>query len=111
MQQVRFVFGRGGRTHMLGGAGEDGYVLEADITVSQRGLCCRKLLELAGDLHALHGRATGEIALPAQPRYEREGAIGLLLTRLVQAPHASCEGRLQEVDSRVSDQDQQLAER
>src|SRR5438067_799081 len=39
-----------------------------------------KLLELAGDLHTLHGGAARQFALPAQPGRQRERAVGLVLS-------------------------------
>jgi hypothetical protein len=66
---------------------------------------------LAGDLYPLKRRAAGELALPAQPRRQRQGAIGLVLARLVEAAHADGEDSLERVDAGFPDLDEPLTQR
>src|SRR5216684_7489702 len=71
----------------------------------------RQLLQLACDLDALHGRAEGEFALPTEPCGQRERAVGLVLTRLVEAAHAGGECSLQWIDTGFAGLDKTLGQR
>src|SRR2546427_346958 len=82
-------------------------MLKAHITIRKGGRRLGQLLELARDFDPLQGRASGELALPTQPRRQREGAVGLVLAGLVEATHscqrwplASPHGRLSGLSSR-----------
>src|SRR5205807_7267957 len=81
-----------------------------DIALGERRLDLRQLLELAGDLDPLHGRAAGELALPAQPGGQRERAVRLVLARPVEAPHAGGEDGLEWVNAGFADLDESFAE-
>src|ERR1700730_4650969 len=85
-------------------------MLEAEVTVRERRLRLGQLLQLAGDFHPLQRRAAGELALPAQPRRQRERAIGSVLTRLVEAAHADGEDGLERGDAGFPDLDEPLSQ-
>ena len=94
---------------MLRGAGQNRDMLVADVAVGERRTRLGQLLELARDFDPLHGRPAREFALPAQPGRQREGAIGLVFARLVEATHTRGEGGLQRVNARLPDLDERLA--
>jgi len=68
------------------------------------------VLELAADGDPFRGRASGEVALPAQPGHDAERPVRGVLAGLVESPQSLGEDRFQGVDSRLSDSDQRLAE-
>src|SRR2546427_413737 len=84
-------------------------MLKAHITVRKGGCRLGQLLELARDFDPLQGRASGELALPTQPRRQREGAVGLVLAGLVEAAHAGREHGLERIDADFADLDQCFA--
>ena len=86
-------------------------MLEAEVAVDEGRLGPGQLLQLPGDFHPLQRRAAGELALPTQPRRQRERAIGFVLTRLVEAAHADGEDGLERVDAGFPDLDEPLTQR
>ena len=111
LQQARLFFAHRGRPDVLGGAGHDGDMLVAQVAVGEGRLGPGQLLQLVRDLHPLRGGGARELAAPAQPLRQREGAIGLVLARPVEAAHAIGEHGLEWVDTRFPDLDQPFAQR
>src|SRR6266568_1306183 len=85
--------------HMFRGAGQDGDVLVANVAVGERRPGPGQLLELARDLHPLHGGAAREFAFPAQPGRQRERAVGFVLARLVETAYATREDGFQWINA------------
>src|SRR2546421_4448746 len=94
---------------MLGCTGDDHDMLVAEVAARESFLRPGQLLQVTGDLDPLGGGAPGQLALPAQPRDDRERAIGPILARLVEAPDAVREHRLEWIDSGFPNLDERLA--
>src|SRR6266568_801098 len=109
LEQVRLFLAHCRGPHMFRGAGQDGDVLVANVAVGERRPGPGQLLELARDLHPLHGGAAREFAFPAQPGRQRERAVGFVLARLVETAYATREDGFQWINAGFPYLDQRVA--